>query len=58
MCMRFDIFRSSAEVEKLFSELSQDETTAPAAFNAIICGTAKYMKVLVLLHVQTLNYWN
>ncbi|XP_014206559.1 protein PTCD3 homolog, mitochondrial [Copidosoma floridanum] len=36
---------NNPEVEKLFGELCQDETTAPGAYNALICGTSKYLKV-------------
>ncbi|XP_058798172.1 small ribosomal subunit protein mS39 [Phymastichus coffea] len=41
---RHSKWKSSPEVEKLFAELSQDKATVSAAYNAVICGTAKYMK--------------
>lgn len=43
--MIFLFSRNSPEIENLFGELIQDESTAASAYNALICGTAKYMKV-------------
>ncbi|XP_001605541.1 protein PTCD3 homolog, mitochondrial [Nasonia vitripennis] len=38
-------WNNNPEVEKLFGELKADKATAAAAYNALICGTAKYYKV-------------
>lgn len=40
------VSRGCPEVEELFEFLKeQDKPIAAAAYNAMICGTAKYMKV-------------
>ncbi|KAJ8681671.1 hypothetical protein QAD02_017463 [Eretmocerus hayati] len=46
-----NIWRSTPTIEQLFNDLKQDETYKAAAYNALICGVAKYMKVDLALEL-------
>ena len=40
-------FSHTPQIEKLFEELQINEKTVVGAHNALICGTAKYLQVMI-----------